>query len=95
MYTYQANGKSFFKSTLFKVILMVLIFVVLSPGFLVNIPGRDHELDEDSNSLTINDCKVVSTPVGDMENESLYLQAVVHGLVFAIVLLLLSKFLFE
>ena len=88
MYTYQANGRSFFQSTLFKVLLMVLIFIVLSPGFLLNVPGRDHDLDEDSNSITISDCKVVSTPVGDIKNESLYLQAIVHGLVFAIVLLL-------
>ena len=96
MYTYQANGNgSFFKSTLFKVLLVVLIFVILSPGFIIIIPGRDIPLDMDSHDLTINNCSIISTPVGDMETESLYLQTIVHGLVFAIVLLLLSKFLFN
>lgn len=95
MFTYQANGKSFFKSTLFKVLLVVVLFVALSPGFLVNIPGRTEPLDADSNSLSVGDYTVASTPVENMGSESLWLQTVVHGLVFALLLLLLSGFLFN
>ena len=89
MYMYQAESNN--NSILMKVLLLVVIFLVLCPGLLVNIPGRDQALDQDSNSLNLGDCNVASTPAGDMQNESLWKQTLVHFGVFFAVLFLLSK----
>ena len=89
MYMYQAESNN--NSTLMNVLLLVVIFLVLCPGLLVNIPGRDQPLDKDSNSLNIGDCNVASTPLSDMQNESLWKQTLVHFGVFFGVLFLLSK----